>query len=354
MFNPQYKITNKIVSMLTAIAGAKAAIDRAKLLPKHELRLRRQALVRMIHSSTAIEGNILNIHQVEELAKHSNALKMDAPARDVYEVVNYLAAMKYIEKVVEKKQPITEKVILKIHGLVTENTLPEEQSGHYRKGPIYVVRKKFGWPDETLYTGPSVDKVAELVKAMVAWIQDSVKKDIHPILVAGVVHQEIAAIHPFNDGNGRTARAVATLVLYERGYDFKRLSALEDYYNKDRPKYYAAINIGKNYEERRVDFTPWLEYFVKGFKEEIDNVKEKIAALQLKKVDEKIQSQIYLDKDQMQILDFLDQVGKIITKDVMDILRCPQRTAQFHLLKLKKLGMIKQIGKARAAGYVTA
>lgn len=54
----------------------------------------------------------------------------------------------------------------------------------------------------------------------------------------------------------------------------------------------------------------------------------------------------------MQILDFLGQVGKITTKDVMDILRCPQGTAQFHLQKLKKLGMIKQVGKARAAGYV--
>ena len=351
MFNPQYKITNKIVSMLTAIAGAKAAIDRAKLLPKHELRLRRQALARMTHSSTAIEGNMLNLHQVEVLASDKKE-KIDAPARDVFEVVNYLNAMKYIQKVVEKKQPISERVILKIHGLVTENTLPEEQSGHYRKGPIYVVRKKFGWPDETLYTGPSADKVKGLMKDLIAWIQDSFKKDIHPILAAGIVHEEIAAIHAFNDGNGRTARAVATLVLYERVYDFRRLFALEDYYNKERPKYYAAINIGKNYEERKVDFTPWLEYFVKGFKEEIDNVKGKIAALQLKKVDEKIQSQIYLDKDQMQILDFLDQVGKITTKDVMDILRCPQRTAQFHLLKLKKLGMIKQIGKARAAGYV--
>ncbi len=110
--------------MLTAIAEAKAIIDRARILPKHEVRLRRQALIRMTHSSTAIEGNILNIHQVEALAKHNNALKIDAPARDVYEVVNYLAAMKYIKKVVEKKQATTEKVILKIHRLVTEKTIP--------------------------------------------------------------------------------------------------------------------------------------------------------------------------------------------------------------------------------------
>lgn len=352
MFNPQYKITNKIVSLLTAIAAAKAVIERARLLPKHELRLRRQALVRMTHSSTAIEGNQLNIQQVEELAKGKSGKKVDAPDRDVFEVVNYLEAMKYIEGLVAKKRPITERVILKIHCLVTENTLAEEFSGHWRPGPIYVIGRKFGWPDEIMYTGPEADKVPALMKDLVLWIKDSVSKDIHPIIVAGVVHQELAAIHPFQDGNGRTARALATLILYERGYDFRRLFALEDYYNKDRQKYYAAINIGKNYEERRVDFTPWLEYFVKGFKEEIDNVKEKIASLQLKKMDEKIQEQIYLDKDQMQILNFIDQVGKITVHDVMDILRCPQRTAQFHLQKLKKLGMIKQVGKARASGYI--
>lgn len=351
MFNPQYKITPKILKDLSSISEAKVVIERAKLLPKHELRLRRQALIRMTHSSTAIEGNMLNTQQVEELVKHSNVLKIDAPARDVYEVVNYLAALKYIQQVVEKKQPITEKVILKIHRLVTENTLSEEQSGQYRKGPIYVVRRKFGWPDKTVYTGPAADKVQGLMKDLTAWIQDSVKNDVHPIIVAGIVHQEIAAIHPFNDGNGRTARAVATLALYQRGYDFRRLFALEDYYNKARPKYYAAINIGKTYDERKVDFTPWLEYFVKGFKEEIDNVKEKIRSLGLKKVDEKIQSQVYLDKDQMQILDFLDQVGKITVQDVVDILHCPRRTAQFYLQKLKKLGMIKQVGKARASAY---
>lgn len=353
MLTPQFKITNKIVSLLTAIAAAKAVIERARILPKHELRLRRQALVRMTHSSTAIEGNMLNIHQVGELAKgRGKGKKVDAPRRDIFEVVNYLAAMKYIDKVVAKKRPITEKVILKIHRLVTENTLEEIYSGHYRKGPVFVVRRKFGWPDETMYTGPEADKVPGLMKDLIAWIRNSVGKDIHPIIVAGIVHQELAAIHPFQDGNGRTARALATLILYERGYDFRRLFALEDYYNKARPKYYSAINIGKNYEERRVDFTPWLEYFVKGFKEEIDNVKEKIASLQLKKVDEKIQEQIYLDKDQMQILDFVDRIGKITVRDVIDILRCPQRTAQFHLQKLKKLGMIKQTGKARASGYI--
>jgi len=351
MFNPQYKITNKIVSLLTAITEAKAVIERAKLLPKHELRLRRQALIRMTHSSTAIEGNMLNTRQVEALLADK---KIDAPARDIFEVKNYLNALKYIQQVVGKKQVIDEKTILTIHKLVTADTLPKEQSGFYRKSAVYVVKRRSGFPDEVVYTGPLAEKVPGLVEDLIEWIGESGERDIHPIIVAGIVHQELAAIHPFSDGNGRTVRALATFILYDRGYDFRKLFALEDYYNKDRAKYYEAINIGKTYEERKTDFTPWLQYFVEGFKQEIDSVKEKILSLSLKKIDAKIQSRIYLDKDQMQILEFLDQVGKITVQDVVDILHCPKRTAQFHLQKLKKLGTIKLIGKGPSSAYVLA
>lgn len=335
--------------MLTAVAEAKAVIERAKILPKQELRLRRQALIRMTHASTKIEGNALNIHQVEAIAQHK---KIDAPARDIYEVENYLKALHYISQVVEKKETVTEKVILKIHHFVTNNTLPEDQAGYYRKGPVYIVRRRFGMPEEIIYTGPEAGKVSELMADLIKWVQESEKQDINPIIVAAIVHLEIAAIHPFADGNGRTARALATLILYRRGYDFRRLFALEDYYNKDRPEYYKAINVGENYQKRRTDITSWLEYFVKGFKEEIDHVKGQVISLGRRKINADVDSQIYLDKDQIKIIDFLEQVGKITVKDVMDVLECPQRTAQLHLQKLKKIKMILQVGKGPSSAYV--
>ena len=337
--------------MLTAISEIKAVIERAKLLPKQELKLRRQAMIRMTHSSTHIEGNILNLRQVGDVYSHK---KVDAPNRDIFEVENYLKALKYIAQVVEKKQAITENVVLKIHKLVTDLTLSDEQSDHYRKGPVYVVRRRLDMPQETVYTAPRAELVSELVSDLIKWIHESEQQNINPIIVAGIVHQEIAAIHPFADGNGRTARALATLILYQRGYDFRRLFALEDYYNKNRSNYYQAINIGKNYDERKTDFTPWLEYFVKGFKEEIDDVKGKVTELSLKKVGKEIQSQIYLDKNQIKILEFLDQTGRITLKDVVDILECPRRTAQLQLQKLKKLEMIVQIGKGPSSAYILA
>ncbi len=339
----------RIVKMLTDIAETKTIIDRAKLLPKQELKLRRQALIRMTHASTSIEGNQLNLRQVEAIVERK---KIDAPARDIYEVENYLKAIRYISQVVEQKKPLSEKVILKIHKLVTDKTLPEEASGHYRKADIYVVRRRAGQRQEIIYTGPAAKKVSQLMADLMAWIHKSAEAEINPIIVAGIVHQEMAAIHPFRDGNGRTARALATLVVYQRGYDFRRLFALEDYYNKNRPNYYHAIDHGKNYETKKADLTGWLEYFVRGFKEEIAAIKTKVSSMSLMKADKNIESQVYLDKDQMMILDFLNQMGKVSMSDIVDILQCPKRTAQLRLQRLKKINMIKQIGKGRASGYV--
>jgi Fic family protein len=209
-----------------------------------------------------------------------------------------------------------------------------------------------GVTKEIVYTGPEAKKVEKLCRDLIGWINSSESESINPVIVAGVVHQEIAAIHPFSDGNGRTARALATLILYQRGYDFRKLFALEDYYNKDGQNYYDAINIGKKYEERRVDFTAWLEYFVRGFREEIGSVKNKITTLSSKKIDKEIKDQIFLDSDQLKILDFLDQLGRVTAKDVSDMLSCPKRTAQLHLQKLKALKMIKQTGKGPSSAYV--
>lgn len=348
MFNPEYRLTDKIVQMLTTIAEGRSVIGRARLLPKQELRLRRQALIRMTHSSTAIEGNRLNMREVEALADQK---KIDAPERDIYEVVNYLKALKYIESVVEKKQSISKRIILQIHKHVTNKTLRPDVSGHYRPGSVYIAKNFYDGRREIIYTAPDAKEVARLMDSLIVWIQNHEAKGIDPVIAAGIVHQEIAAIHPFVDGNGRTARALATLVLYQRGYDFRRLFALEDYYNTDRPAYYAAINIGKNYKERRTDFTPWLGYFVKGFNEEIEQVKHTVLNLAVKKLDMAINSQVFLNKEQISILDFMETVGRITVSDVMDVVRCPRRTAQLHLQKLKKLKLIKQIGKGRATCY---
>lgn len=347
MFKPKYTLSNSIVNDLTIISECKSIIDRAKILPSAEIKLRRIALTRMSQSSTAIEGNQLNLKQVEAIIAGKT---IDAPDRDIYEVKNYLSALKYIEKIVKSNRKITTKTILQIHKYVTQNTLLKEQSGTFRLGPVYVVRHFMGLNKKVIYTAPSANLVIKLISQLVDWLNNKETLNINPIIIAGVVHQEIAAIHPFSDGNGRVARALSTLILYKTGFDFRKLFALEDYYNLNRENYYKAINNGEKYNKDK-DLTNWLSYFVTGFKEEIISVKYKVQQISLKKINKNL-PQMFLDEEQQKIIDFIDQVGKITVNDVMDIINLPKRTAQLRLLKLKKLDIIKQIGCGPSSAYI--
>lgn len=347
MFKPKYTLNNKILSLIASIAEAKSVIEKAKLLPTQELQLRKQAIIKMSQSSTAIEGNRLNVKQVEALLAGK---PVDGSQRDIYEVKNYLKTLKFIEGIVSEKQVITEKVILRVHRLVTDKTLPKEQSGCYRKGRVYVVRRSSFGPDEVLYTAPEAEVVPLLMKELVGWLASARQDSVHPIIQAGIAHKQIAVIHPFADGNGRTARALATLILYRSGYDFRRFFALEDYYNQDRQKYYKFVSIGPKYH--RADFTKWLEYFVEGFKVSIMQVQEQIKALSLARASQKLASRVYLTSKQLQIVDFLNTVGRLTAGDVVEILHCSLRTAQLELQKLKKIKIIKQVGKGPSAAYL--
>lgn len=346
MFKPKYNLTDSIVQDLSLIAEAKNFIEKAKILPVSEIKLQRLAIIRMSQGSTAIEGNILNQNQVSNILANK---KISAPDRDVYEVKNYLSALKYIEKIIKKKQIITDKTILKIHQLVTQNTLSLKDSGFFRTKPVYVVRHFLGLNKKIVYTAPKASEVQRLIKNLISWINNSPKNKVHPIIVAAITHQEIAAIHPFIDGNGRTARALATLVLYQQGYDFRRLFALEDYYNSDRQKYYQAINCGEKYLSDK-DLTNWISYFVTGFKEEISNIKTKIQQISIKVPSG--HNQIFLTEDEQKIISFIDQFGQANSNDIAKILSAPKRTAQLRILKLKNSNIINQVGNGPASFYI--
>ena len=86
------------------------------------------------------------------------------------------------------------------------------------------------------------------------------ERDVHPVLVSGVAQFQLVHIHPFLDGNGRASRLLSTLCLHRAGYDFKRLFAISEYYDRDRAAFYRAIQ-GR---EQDMDLTGWLEFFTAG------------------------------------------------------------------------------------------
>lgn len=349
-FNPKYTITHKILNGLMETAEVRSLVLYTPILPKQEAKLRREALIRMIHSSTSIEGNILNRYEVEKVLAGE---KVDAPKRDIFEVKNYQEAMYYVIRFGQEKQKITDKTILEIHRLTTKNTIEKDKCGHFRKNNVYVVTRRAGKIIKVSYTGPDPKHAPRLVKELVDWIEKARQENICPVITAALAHAEIAAIHPFADGNGRTARILATLILYQRGYDFRKLFALEDYYNQDRPAYYKAIHLGKNYKERLgADLTNWLEYFINGFNVEMQKVRNAVIPLSLDaKLRKKLGGPVYLDKDQIKIVDFITTMGRVERSDVEDILSVSRATAARMLQELAKTGLIVQKGTKKNVYY---
>lgn len=344
MFDPKFAITSEILNNLNAIEVMKAKIAICKIHPREELLLKKEAILSMVHNSTAIEGNRLNQFEVKKVLEGK---KVDASARDIYEVKNYKSALDYIAK--RKSSAITENDILKIHRRTTQNVLDKPKSGRYRQEPVYVV-KRTAISSEVVYTCPDHKQVPKLVTNLCKWINKAGKEKLSPILIAGIAHAELAAIHPFVDGNGRTARLLATLILYTENYNFRKLFALDNYYNKNRPEYYKAIHLGKNYQERsRASLTDWLEYFVRGFSAEMELVMDKIKPfLYLGKSAGK---KLVLSKKELVVLDFLNEMHSATSKDIEDVLTVSKRTAQRLLAILVKKNLVIKHGTKKDAKY---
>ncbi|MFA4966681.1 MAG: Fic family protein, partial [Candidatus Margulisiibacteriota bacterium] len=239
LFKPKYKITDKILNNLTAIAAAREVIEQASLVPQWEAKLRRQAMLQNTHSSTAIEGNKLTLNQVQDLSQGKEVL---AARKDKQEVLNYINALEKIPDFASLPK-ISVETLLEIHKIITTKTLDNSSdSGVFRNRQVYVGKHVFdatGFRQEIVYTPPETDIVPELVDVFIDWLNLMLdKKDtINPVLLAGIAHYEIARIHPFIDGNGRSARLLATLILYLSGFDHRRIFALDDYYDRDRQGY---------------------------------------------------------------------------------------------------------------------
>lgn len=108
--------------------------------------------------------------------------------------------------------------------------------------------------------------MADLVK----WLNR--KQEIHPVLISGISQFQFVHIHPFLDGNGRVSRLLSTFCLYRAGYDFKRLFTISEYYDRNRPAFYRAIQIVR---ENGMDLTGWLEYFVEGLTTQLAEVRKR-------------------------------------------------------------------------------
>lgn len=318
-------------------------IDGSYILPEREIEMRYRASVEATHSSTSIEGNPLNLKQVEKVLIDGKQL-----ARHQYaelEVKNYKKALDFIEKRKSTKTPITMEDILAIHRVVANQLLPADKVGALRENPIYITDQN----DNTVYDGPSAAILNQEINELLSWLAGA--DNIHPVIVAGILHFHFVSIHPLADGNGRTTRLLTNLYLSLKDYDFRSSLVLESYYSVDKQAYYGALSLADNYTGRKLAaLNPWLEYFASGFLSSAKVLAIEVSALSGLTKDA---GKVKISKSESDILSYAKQFGSISLSEAEDILAgISKRTIQRRLMKLVENGYLVIEGDARNTKYV--
>lgn len=265
-FQPLFTISNRIAADLTRIERARGFLEAATLSDSWIRDMGHRALVLEAHHTTHIEGTHLTLEQAERLLGGESLPEADPD--DVRELLNYREAFGFVSDYLDRGGPLAEGLIREIHKLLVQGVRGGAAApGEYRRVQNYVVNSATG---ETVYTPPPAHDVPILMAELVAWLNHG--QELHPVLMSGIAQFQLVHIHPFLDGNGRTSRLLSTLCLYRAGYDIKRLFSISEYYDRDRPAFYRAI---QGVRDQGMDMTGWLEYFTHGLATQLVEVKER-------------------------------------------------------------------------------
>lgn len=159
---------------------------------------------------------------------------------------NYDALTYVLEHIGE---PVTEETVIRIAEIVTHGTAVSPVTG-YRNIQVYV-----SGPEGPVYTPPDASKVPDMMSGLIDFIRNS---ELHPVLKACIAHFYFVYVHPFEDGNGRTARALSYMMLLQSGYDFFRYFSVSDITAKERGRYYRSI---QNSENEDGDITYFIDCY---------------------------------------------------------------------------------------------
>ncbi len=198
---------------------------------------------------------------------------------------------------------------------------------------------------------PEACDVPVLMKEFIKWINDT--NDIPIPIKASIVHYQFATIHPYYDGNARTARLLTALLLHTNGYDLKGIYSLEEYYAKDLQGYYDAITIGKSHNyymgRKEADITKWVEYFINGMAAAFESVYNKAKEQEHSKDEVKVFRE--LDSKQRQILNLFETQKYITSKYIATFFKFSHRSARLLALKWAKTGFLIPSGEGKQRKY---
>lgn len=354
MFKPRYLISDLILKHVGWIEGAKEVIDYAVMVPAWEAKFKDEAAVRTVHFGTKIEGNELNYSQARRVMAGQEVLGRE---RDIQEVINYKNVLEYIDRLAERYGVTgvgggvgvyTQAWLKKIHELTSERILEPGQCGVYRTTRVVVKNSRSG---EVSFRPPLPLEVPVQLEEFFFWINSDLGRGVHPVLRAGITHYELVRIHPFVDGNGRVARAFATLVMLREGYDVKRFFSLEEHFDQYAEEYYTAL---QQVSLSQGDLTGWLEYFTQVVALELNKIKERVRSLSVDgRWRDRLGRQIVLNPREIRVIEWFADHDKMTAKDAGAVL--PDVSPDTVLRTINGLthkGVLKKLGVTKNAYYM--
>lgn len=247
---PPFTFTSMMIDYTSSITEKIVKLDNYTSFEKKPS-LRRNNRIKSIQSSLAIEANSLSLKEVRDVIDGKLVL---GPQKEIQEVKNAYKAYEMIGKV----NPYSTEDLKKVHAVMTYLILDE--SGEYRKGGEGVFDG-----EKCIHVCPPPEKVETLMNALFMWMKKN-KDELHPLILSAIFHYEFVFIHPFKDGNGRTARLWHNIILYNWNKLFAYLP-LESQIKKYQDAYYKAI-----YESNKSgESTIFIEFMLKMIDEVLDD-----------------------------------------------------------------------------------
>ncbi len=344
MFQPKFQISPRLSKALMEIEACRQAVSDLPVTVKLLDSLRKSARLVSTHYSTQIEGNRLTQEQVQEVVLQGGTFPNRE--RDEQEVRNYYLALDYVDALIADMGELTQAQVKKLHGLVMTG---KEKPTPYRDGQNVIRDSASGG---VVYMPPEAKDVSHLMTEFVAWLKaEQTSRELPAPVMAGLAHYQFATIHPYYDGNGRTARLLTNLLLHQAGYGLKGIYSLEEYYARDLGAYYEALTVGPshNYYMGRedADLSSWLEYFCLGMADAFSTVRARATEESKRQNIDQGKELRKLDARQRQVLVLFENDPYITTKQIADHLGIHRRTALNLCNGWVKSGFLIQYGEAR-------
>lgn len=255
-------LTNDILKKILSIDENRISLNTIELPVITRNKLRKNSKKKSSYASNKIEGNPLTESQANEVIDkddHKHFLKPEQ------EIRNYFLVLNLLEEKIKNKEKFSKQMILEVQALVEKGASKEKIGlrGSMPPGMLFAVYDSSSGKPE--YIPPEYSEIPLLLDELVEYVNTT---DDHPLIIAAIVHYQLVTIHPFEDGNGRTARLMSGYILDYYGYGFNGIGSLEEYFAYDSDEYYKSLQMGLPalyYLGRENPPHPeiWINYFLR-------------------------------------------------------------------------------------------